>query len=103
MLVQGFVCLQHDSYLLERFNRKPQGSGLGRTSRSAYIFLDNVVRMELRLFSRGLFAAYTTHNPTIFNRGLLIFRQIFFRYVIYNKIRGIGIGQSEDISKNQSF
>ena len=57
--------------LPELFNRKPQGSRLGRTSRSAYIFLDNVVRMELRLFSRGLLVAYTTHNPTIFNRGLL--------------------------------
>ena len=27
--------------------------------------------MELRLFSRGVFVAYATHNPTTFNRGLL--------------------------------
>nr|DAF57563.1 MAG TPA: hypothetical protein [Myoviridae sp. ctqfO1] len=54
MLFQGFICLQHCSYLSELFNCKPQSSGFGLTSQSAYIFSDNVVLMELRLISKGL-------------------------------------------------
>ncbi len=68
------VCLQHCSYLSELFNHKPQSSGFGLMSRSAYVFLDNIASVSrLRLVNQGLQVSpqATASNARGVKRGII--------------------------------